>query len=924
MSCLPLAASPPVQEESGTIHPKMSGKQRRVYKCSTCARVFKRSEHCSRHERIHTRERPFSCQYCHKRYARKDLVTRHEKTLHSEKRRQSIATVVPDSPDSRRSSESSETINVSIPSNASSQLDLPQAFEIEKESPPSATLAEHPPPTATSVELSPHQLAVGDDRRSSIMIPADVTTPGFGFGNTVETLYPSPQSCSEQAQVTLQPWNEHIVAFQEVPMQPAFMPIDPQLCEPQPSLSLDAMNHRGSQGSQLAVQSIESRNDSMDAVQELMGPPNKRRKITNGRRHTIDIQPTSRQDWQHDLDAASIDIFRDFWSPPEPPSDVAPNSMDSLITPDSLEFSIPIDPFLMGGQDISGQQNDGLFAPNFGFPNSAQDCGATNWQPFIGGASQASLENASEPPKLSVSENTYRSICGDLQARVKKEEWDQSKLPGAQELQKFMESYISCFHRHFPIIHFPSLNLDSSPSPLILAICCIGAMYRLDRRRATILYELASPLLHSAIYPSRKVSPPSPGPLWAVQGSLLLSMYAVFSGRSALVVSSIESTGLFVTEYRLRRTSLMADSNFDVQGWEDWAGRESSKRLLCGILILSNLVSITYGTNPWFSVGEDLQVELPAKDNLWDAQTSSQWSEIQKKAKPSPQKTIKEAMLHSLSQDNPAFPPKEEQRVSGFANLVVAHAANIHVWHLSHLSQCLVAGGNESLLASASASLDRCSNALSYGKTGNGHPFEDYRHPYSADAHSSLGFNTSSLLRIASTRLLFAAGSASSFNRFVLASDSKHEIAGAAQAFLKQQAAGSTDELTTSGAERACDFFRMPAKVGSLLVRKTAAFGWSIEIAVAWWDTALFLTKWVHAVQTGEGERVGEEERRVLELVRTGLREMMVEEDGVLGGAQREDGSLAARMARACAVFLEDTWVWGGKSFWRFLFLWRG
>ncbi|EKG10488.1 Zinc finger C2H2-type protein [Macrophomina phaseolina MS6] len=887
----------------------MSGKQRRVYKCSTCARVFKRSEHCSRHERIHTRERPFSCQYCHKRYARKDLVTRHEKTLHSEKRRQSIATVVPDSPDSPRSSESSDTINVSIPSNASSHPDQTQAFEPGKESPPAITLTENPPPMATSAELSPQELAVGDGRRGSIMIPADVATPTFGFGNTVEALYPSPQSCPEQVQVTLQPWNEHVVALQDMQMQPTFMPIDPQLCEPHQSLNLDAMSHRGSLAPQPAVASIESRNDSMDAAQDTMGPPTKRRRLASGRRHTIDIQPTSRLDWQHDLDAASIDIFRDFWSPPEPPSDVAPSSMDSLITPDSLDFSIPIDPFLMGGQEFSTQQqNDSLFSPNFGFAGSTQGSGSTNWQPFIGGNSQASRETSSEPLKLPVSETIYRSICGDLQARMRKEEWNESKLLSAQELQKFIESYISCFHRHFPIIHFPSLSLESTPSPLILAICCIGALYRLDRRRATILYELASPLLQSAISSSRRLSPPSPGPLWAVQGSLLLAMYAVFSGRSGLVVSNIENTGLLVTEYRLRRMSLIADLNANERTWEDWSIRESSKRLLCGILILSNLLSITYGTNPWFSVGEDLQVELPSRDNLWDARTTGKWLEIRKNSRQNPPKTIKNAILDSLSQEQHSFPPKDQQRVSGFVNLVIAHATNIHVWHLSQLSQCLAPGNNVTLLADASTSLDRCSHALSYG--GSTRSFDDYRHPYSADAHSSLAFNTSSLLRIASTRLL--AGSADSFNRFVLASDSKHDVAAAAKAFL--QASSTRDALRTSGAERACEFFRMPAKVGSLLVRKTAAFGWSIEIAVAWWDTALFLTKWVHAVQTAAGPE-SEDERRVLEMLRTYLKEISVEEElfGGRGGAEMEEGSLAARVARACAVFLEDTWVWGGE-----------
>lgn len=890
----------------------MSGKQRRVYKCGTCARVFKRSEHCSRHERIHTRERPFSCQYCHKRYARKDLVTRHEKTLHSEKRRQSIATAVPEFPDSRRSSEaseSSETINASIPSKSSSLPDLSHSFEREPEVQPVATPVETAPPVITSPEVSPYSLAIAHDRRNSqMLLPVDVSAAPFSFGTTVEALYPSPQSCSEQAQGAVPSWGEQLMGLAEVPIQNAYLPIDPQLCEPQQHLDLNMISHSGSQGSPIAVPSVETRNDSMDATQDSMGPPSKRRRLTKGGSQAIDTQRASRQDWHHqDLDSASVDIFRDFWSPPEPPSDMARNSTGSMMTPDSLEFSIPIDPFLMGGQDFSPHQQDG-FSSNVYLGNSSQDLGFNSWQAFLEGPSKVSDQTSSDPPKLMFDDSIYRSICGDLQARLNREEWDQNKLPNAQELEKFLESYICCFHRHFPVVHIPSLDLESAPSPLTLAICCVGAMYRLDRRRADILYDLASPLLHSAVAASRKVRPPSPSPLWAVQGCLLLAMYAVFSGRPALVLSNLEKTGFFIAEYRLRRTSLVADVKDEETSWKDWVNQESNKRLLCGILIMSNLISVTYGANPWFSVGEDLQVELPANDNLWDAPSSSSWADAKKRGKTA-RVTVMDALSNALSQHQHELPPTDEQRASGFANLVTAHAANIHVWHLSQLSQCFDDPAGTSshahLISDVSTSLDRAHSALNPTAADS----SSYKHPYSTPATASLHFNTTALLRIASTRLH---STPNSFNRFVLTSSSPHELATAITSFLATPLLRTAP--TTRAARDAAEGFRLPVKVGPLLVRKTAAFGWSIEHAVAWWDMALFLTRWVHAVEMEEEELVSDgegEEAKVLEGIRGTLREM---EEGEEAGAEgSSSSSLAAGVARACKIYLEDTWVWGGE-----------
>ncbi|EOD43090.1 Zinc finger C2H2-type protein [Neofusicoccum parvum] len=65
-----------------------------------------------------------------------------------------------------------------------------------------------------------------------------------------------------------------------------------------------------------------------------------------------------------------------------------------------------------------------------------------------------------------------------------------------------------------------------------------------------------------------------------------------------------------------------------------------------------------------------------------------------------------------------------------------------------------------------------------------------------------------------------------------------------------------------------------------MLVRKTAAFGWSIEHAVAWWDTSLFLTKWVHTLQVQEKTQPpDDEEKKILEQVKTVLGEMEHEYD---------------------------------------------
>ncbi|OAP62610.1 hypothetical protein AYL99_01837 [Fonsecaea erecta] len=67
-----------------TVPPKKpAAAPEKKYKCQYCNRAFSRSEHRSRHERSHTKERPFKCQKCRSTFVRRDLLLRHDRTVHA-------------------------------------------------------------------------------------------------------------------------------------------------------------------------------------------------------------------------------------------------------------------------------------------------------------------------------------------------------------------------------------------------------------------------------------------------------------------------------------------------------------------------------------------------------------------------------------------------------------------------------------------------------------------------------------------------------------------------------------------------------------------------------------------------------------------------------------------------------------------------
>lgn len=234
-----------------------------------------------------------------------------------------------------------------------------------------------------------------------------------------------------------------------------------------------------------------------------------------------------------------------------------------------------------------------------------------------GVAPQVRRERYPKPPEFRFDEEIYAKVCEDARSRMESGQLSEALLPTVNDLDRFFSGYLECFHPHFPIIHLPSLDLRETPSPLIFAMCSIGAQYRLSRQKAKNLFALAGTMSSYALRAGLPIlcGTPKPVALWIMQTRVLLSLCGMFSGKTSVVLRTVENLGLFAIDYRLR-TSLLTHTSDGHLAWEPWVSRESSKRLLCGMFIVvrthtthasMSRLPLTEETLSWrSSAGEDL------------------------------------------------------------------------------------------------------------------------------------------------------------------------------------------------------------------------------------------------------------------------------------------------------------------------------
>ncbi|KAK9774579.1 putative C2H2-type domain-containing protein [Seiridium cardinale] len=393
-----------------------------------------------------------------------------------------------------------------------------------------------------------------------------------------------------------------------------------------------------------------------------------------------------------------------------------------------------------------------------------------------------------------------------------------------------------------------------------------------------------------------------------VQAKILLRLFETFNGEDDLASSGMRDTPFFALVYNKTRQSLMQDeTEAVVMTWADWIQRESWKRVLGAIYSSTTLYSCTYGITPLYNATSDIEFEAFHEEDLWNAKTANEWHELRSKAyapqAEQHQPTMKDILV-GITTDTNQRPRTFPYHISSFSMLILVYAMVVQVWHIVQVRHtlsnvpCLSTTQDSfgaQILDTAMQSLQRCQIILKSSGLNN-HSGAD------EGQLSPLMFNSRAVLGIAYSRFF---DPLTGFNRFNLYTQDINAIDAAISTFATTELEVERTPRLLDAVSNSLESLRIPVRMGYMLVRKTAAFRWGVEHAVACWDTALFVTKWVHSIEMDELNSgiLSSAEKDLLLTVRHILEEADLDLE-----ASR---SLAAGMAKTWCWFLKDVWVWG-------------
>ncbi|KAL3485008.1 hypothetical protein BJX62DRAFT_243399 [Aspergillus germanicus] len=420
-----------------------------------------------------------------------------------------------------------------------------------------------------------------------------------------------------------------------------------------------------------------------------------------------------------------------------------------------------------------------------------------------------------------------------------------SSLPSCHSLTRFINGFLDGFYPHLPMVHMPTFRISDCEPDVLLAMCALGAQYRLENRKAVILFNAARDLLQQR---ARRQEGPAPDGISRTADQQVYTL-SHHTSQYRKTMDEARCAFLLIAFAAWQCDKKIAREAFDLQSflarcirecgleeseqpspsdWHSWIQEETDRRIRLFSFAFLNLQFLAFGTPPTI-LADEINLRLPCSCLEWIAPDEQKWKLVRRPGHRE-QILFQDALYHVMNPSQDGNATDTLAVPSPLANYILIHALIQRVLLAYHVMGPSNAVNNELMKGQK----DIMRNALhAWTSLWQRAPESslDPRNP-----NGPVTFTSTALLGVAYIRLSFNLGSCR-----ILQSRNKDEIA---TRLLRIPRLPPGPHLLPA-ALHATHALSIPVKLGVNFVARSHAFVWSVQHSLCALEFAIFLSKWL-------------------------------------------------------------------------------
>ncbi|KAH7038993.1 C2H2 transcription factor [Macrophomina phaseolina] len=470
-------------------------------------------------------------------------------------------------------------------------------------------------------------------------------------------------------------------------------------------------------------------------------------------------------------------------------------------------------------------------------------------------------------------------------------------LPSRHALSRFVAGYFIGFHEHYPMIHVPSFQPETTSVDLLLSMAALGAQYCREPEQGLKLFQVAKAVtlarikLQGGPEPSSGATMHASSPNSARRGEespqkglpieilqCLILFVAISTWFENREIAQEAFSVLSFLAFFIREDGLECPAHHADMAWEEWVMRETIDRTNLIGFCFFNLYTILFSIPPSI-LSSEINICLPSTEKEWRAESAAEWERVRTK-----QPRFQEAMRNLF--DFQEAGSEGHTHFSSLGGYLLIHGVIQNIWLLQHTPQ--VVPGRPTLPTEEVEAFERALKRWSGRWERNRESSLDPVGP-----HGPVPFNSTALLRLAYIRINTEGDTVQS-----LRSWNPSQIALALHRSPPVQRSGRL----TRAALHCAHALSVPIKLGINYVAHTQMMYWSIQHAICALESVSLLSNWLQIV-TLPGTELAPDERKVLDFV---LQMVAEAQDDVHQAPQR----LSTTVVRLWAKLFRPDSVW--------------